>query len=96
MFAIILPAAIAPIVVTLFWAQHRVSLLPQEGQACLTSQVQKAKKLGVEATNYLDQDDTVRVERDSAGFVQRVWRQLLELDAMGLLLFAYVRKDRLL
>lgn len=88
MFAIILPAAITPIVVTLFWAQHRVSLLPQEGQAYLTSKVQKAKKLGVEATNYLDQDDTVRAERDSAGVVQRVWRQLLELDAMGLLLFA--------
>ncbi|KAK4703700.1 hypothetical protein P7C70_g2520, partial [Phenoliferia sp. Uapishka_3] len=70
MFAIIMPAAIAPIVVTLFWAQYR------------------AKKLGVQATNYLDQDDVARTAESEHAFFARMWHHLVDLDAFGLLLFA--------
>ncbi|KAL8278568.1 hypothetical protein RQP46_009060 [Phenoliferia psychrophenolica] len=71
MFAIIMPAAIAPIVATLFWAQHR------------------AKKLGVEATNYRDdKTDKVLSVKDRVSLVQRVRTHLIDLDAFGLLLFA--------
>ncbi|KAF9065856.1 drug:h+ antiporter [Rhodocollybia butyracea] len=69
MFAIIVPAALAPITVTLYWAQHR------------------ARKLGVVATNVGGEVDAPRIVSDKPFFV-RLWHFLIDMDAVGLLIFA--------
>ncbi|KAE9398857.1 drug:h+ antiporter [Gymnopus androsaceus JB14] len=69
MFAIIVPAAIAPITITLYWAQNR------------------AKKLGVVATNIADEVDAPRIVSDKP-FLTRFWLFLIDMDALGLLIFA--------
>ncbi|KAJ3740665.1 drug:h+ antiporter [Lentinula detonsa] len=72
MFAIIVPAAVAPITITLYWAQHR------------------AKKLGVVATNINDatgESDAPRIVSNQP-FLRKFWNFLVDMDALGLLIFA--------
>lgn len=69
MFAIIVPAAVAPITITLYWAQNR------------------AKKLGVVATSIADEVDAPRIVSNKA-FLTRFWIFLIDMDALGLLIFA--------
>lgn len=72
MFAIIVPAAVAPITITLYWAQHR------------------AKKLGVVATNINDATGEVDAPRivSNQPFLLKFWNFLIDMDALGLLIFA--------
>jgi hypothetical protein len=62
---IIIPAGCAPIMGTLYYAQH------------------KAKKLGVVATNYSDEDDAKVAEKANTPLLQRIIGHLVDIDVFG-------------
>ena len=72
MFAIIVPAAVAPITITLYWAQYRAKKL---GVA--------ATNIGAAA----DGTEAPRMVSNKP-FLLKFWHFLVDLDAPGLLLFA--------
>jgi hypothetical protein len=86
MFTIIIPVASAPIIITLAWAQQKVSPIPSRSDLSLTILDPQAKKLGLIATSY--NSESVAIDVDSRPIAQRVYTNVSALDLFGLLLFA--------
>ncbi|GAA6052826.1 hypothetical protein JCM3770_006271 [Rhodotorula araucariae] len=71
MFIILIPCVCAPIIGTLFWAQHR------------------AAKLGLDSTDLIEQNGgTVARVKDTRGLGKRALSWAIDIDAIGLILFA--------
>jgi hypothetical protein len=72
MFTILIPATLAPIVVTLYWAQHRAKKL-----GVLATEYHETAG-----------GPTARAGRSQTPFMKRFFHHVVDVDAFGLLLFA--------